>query len=600
MHTIRQIGLFHKLWFSTVPEQRSGAAKLMLLMLVGMLLETLGVGLVVPALALMTQSDIVDKYPVLARWSVKLGNPSQEQLVVAGMLALVAISVIKAMFLAFLASRQMRFWCDLEANFSQRLFAGYLRQPYTFHLQRNSAHLIHNATSQTSSFAAVVQQGLVLITEALVLLGISVLLFVVEPMGALLVMLAFGLPGWAFHRLTRGRILRWGTEAQHHQSMRIQHLQQGLGGAKDIKLLGREEEFLAQYWTHNSGVARVGRQSHTLQALPRLWLELFAAVGLATLVLVMVWQGRSFGAVVPTLGMFAAAAFRVMPSVNRVLGAIQIARYALPAVDNLYGEFRLLGATAAPQRHLPIPFVSAITLEGVSFSYPNAERPALHEVSLTIPRGASVGIIGGSGAGKSTLVDLVLGLLTPTHGNVKIDGIDVQLNLRGWQDRLGYVPQTIYLSDDTLRRNVAFGLPANLIDEDAVWAAMRAAQLEKFVKELPNGLDTMVGERGVRLSGGQRQRIGIARALYHNPAVLVLDEATSSLDVDTERGIMDAVRAMRGEKTILIVAHRLSTVEHCDRLFAIDGGSVVADGDVASVLKEIASTFPVQEVGSPT
>jgi ABC-type multidrug transport system fused ATPase/permease subunit len=554
-------------------------------MLVGMMLETLGIGLIIPALALMTQSNLVSKYPALAPWMTKLGNPSQEQLVVAGMLVLVSVAVVKSLFLAFLASRQMRFWCELEADISQRLFAGYLRQPYTFHLQRNSAHLIHNATTQTSSFAAVVQQGLVLTTESLVLLGISALLFAVEPIGALVVICIFGLPGWCFHRFTRGHILRWGAAAQHHLGMRIQHLQQGLGGAKDIKLLGREVEFLDQYWIHNAGVARVGRRSHTLQALPRLWLELFAAVGLAALVLVMIWQGKPLAAVIPTLGMFAAAAFRVMPSVNRILGGVQTARYALPAVDNLYNEFCLLRSTEVPRRGQPLPFKGALTLEAVSFRYPSAESVALREVSLSIPRGASVGIIGGSGAGKSTLVDVILGLLTPDAGAVKIDGVDVQPNLRAWQDQLGYVPQSIYLSDDTLRRNVAFGLSADVIDEAAVVRAIHAAQLEKFVDDLPQGLETVVGERGVRLSGGQRQRIGIARALYHNPPVLVLDEATSSLDVDTERGIMDAVRAMRGDKTLLIVAHRLSTVEHCDRLFVLEHGRLVEEGEAAAVLK---------------
>ncbi len=580
------------LWYSMVPAQRRGAAVLMVLMFVGMLLETLGIGLVIPALALVTNSDIVTKYSAFAPWLEKLGNPSQEQLVVGGMLVLVGVAVVKALFLAFLAWSQMRFVYDLEDNFSQRLFDGYLRQPYVFHLQRNSAHLIHNATNQVSGFASVVQQGLILATEGLVLLGIAALLLMVEPIGALVVICAFGLPGLGFHRLTRSHILRWGVAAQHHSAMRIQHLQQGLGGAKDIKLLGREAEFFSQYRTHSTGVARIGQRQHTLVALPRLWLELLAVIGLVALVLVMIWQGKPAGAVVPTVGMFAAAAFRLMPSVSRALVAVQTVRYALPAVENLYKEFRLLNPDDAAPRGQPTPFKRALTLENVSYRYPAAEQLALNEVSLSIPRGASIGIIGGSGAGKSTLVDIILGLLTPVSGAVKIDGVDIQPNPRGWQDQLGYVPQSIYLSDDTLRRNVAFGLPSEQIDEAAVQRAIGAAQLEQFVKELPQGLDTVVGERGVRLSGGQRQRIGIARALYHNPPVLVLDEATSSLDIDTERGIMDAVRAMRGDKTLIIVAHRLSTVEHCDRLFLLERGSVVVEGAAADVLGKVSVALP--------
>ena len=225
-----------------------------------------------------------------------------------------------------------------------------------------------------------------------------------------------------------------------------------------------------------------------------------------------------------------------------------------------------------------------IVLEAVSFRYPSVEARALTCVSTVIPRGSTVGFIGQSGAGKSTLVDILLGLLTPESGTVRVDGIDIQANLRGWQDQIGYVPQSVFLTDDTLRRNVAFGLPSEQIDDAAVWRALRAAQLETFVNELPQGLDNVVGERGIRLSGGQRQRIGIARALYHDPAVLVLDEATSSLDVATEEVVMEAVRALHGAKTIIIVSHRLSTVEQCDQVYRLEQGRVVEEGKAAMVL----------------
>lgn len=553
-------------------------------MLIGMLLETLGVGLVVPALALMTQNDLATKYPILKPWLASLGNPSRDHLVVGGMLVLVSAYAVKTLFLAFLAWRQAHFVFGLQANFSQRLFAGYLYQPYTFHLQRNSAQLIRNTINQVGEITTVIQQSLMLVTEMLVLLGISALLLKVEPLGALLVVSILGLSGWGINRVTHGHILRWGVAFQRHEGMRIQHLQQGLGGAKDIKLLGRESDFLAQYQLHNAGSSRLSRNQTVLGALPRLWLELLAVTGLAVLVLVMIWQGKPMESLLPTLGLFAAAAFRIMPSVNRVLAAVQSIRFYLPAIDILHREFCLLDATDIPQRGQHLPFENALVLDRVSFKYPTAETAALRGISLSIPRGASVGFIGGSGAGKSTLVDTILGLLTPNSGTIKINGADIQTNLRGWQDQIGYVPQTIYLTDDTLRRNVAFGLPADQIDEAAVWHAIRAAQLEQFVQELPQGLETQVGERGVRLSGGQRQRIGIARALYHDPAVLVLDEATSSLDTATEHDVMEAVRALHGDKTIIIVAHRLSTVEHCDRLFRLEKGMVVEEGETATVL----------------
>jgi ABC-type multidrug transport system fused ATPase/permease subunit len=574
-----------KLWHLLSPKHRRAAIAMLGLMLIGMVLETLGIGLVIPALALMTQGELATKNPVLVPWLNSLGNPSHTRLIIAGMLILVGVYTVKALFLAFLAWWQARFVFGLQANISQRLFAGYLRQPYSFHLQRNSAELIRNTIGHASSITSVVQQGLLLLTEILVLLGISALLLIVEPLGAILVVSTLGLAGWGFNRFTHNQVLRWGKTIQHHEGLRIQHLQQGLGGAKDVKLLGRESEFLAQYCAHNAGIARVCQLQATAQAIPRLWLELLAITGLAALVMVMIGQGKPLEALLPTLGLFAAAAFRLMPSVNRVLVAMQYARFYLPVIETLHDELRLLDASETPQRSQPLPFNRALTLDRVCFHYQSVEALALRNVSLSIPRGASVGFIGGSGAGKSTLVDIMLGLLTPVSGTVKVDGIDIQTNLRGWQDRIGYVPQSIFLTDDTLRCNVAFGLSNKQIDENAVWRAIRSAQLEQFVTDLPQGLDTVVGERGIRLSGGQRQRLGIARALYHDPAVLVLDEATSSLDIATENGVMEAVRSLHGEKTIIIVAHRLSTVSHCDYLYRLEKGVMVEEGTAGHVLR---------------
>lgn len=579
-----------KLWALLTSQERRGAVALLGFILIGMVLETLGIGLVIPALALMKQSDLAARYPALVPWLNRLSNPSHEQLVLAGMLTLVGVYAFKALFLAFLAWRQARFVFGLQANLSQRLFTGYLRQPYTFHLQRNSAQLIRNVTGEVGLLSGSLSAGLTVLTEILVMLGISVLLCAVEPLGTLFVVSTLGLAGWGFHRLTRGRILRWGKARQLHDGLRIQHLQQGLGGAKDVKLFGRENDFLAQYRVHNVGSARVGQRQTILQQLPRLWLELLAVIGLAALVIVMIGQGKPLEALLPTIGLFAAAAFRLMPSVNRTLGAMQKMRYVLPVIDTLHSEIRLVDGTQAPQHGEPLSFRRELTLDQVSFRYPSVEALALCGVSLSIPRGVSVGFVGQSGAGKSTLADIILGLLTPESGTVKVDGTDIQTNLRGWQDLIGYVPQTIFLTDDTLRRNVAFGLPNEQIDEAAVWRATRAAHLEAFVNDLPQGLDTVVGERGIRLSGGQRQRIGIARALYHDPQVLVLDEATSSLDTVTEQGVMKAVRALQGGKTILIVAHRLSTVKHCDYLFHLEGGQVVEEGETAVVLGKVAKS----------
>lgn len=577
--TTTNLSTAHKIWrLLTSAEQRS-AVVLLVLMFIGMVLETLGVGLVIPAIALLTQSNFARNYPALQSVLQALGNPSQQTLVIGGMLVLVGVYLIKALFLALLAWQQTRFAFGVQVQLSQRLFTTYLRQPYMFHLQRNSAQLIRNVITEVSLFTGNgILPGLLLITESLVLLGLCSLLLIVEPLGALIVLSVLGMAAWGFNRLTRTHIARWGEARQYHEGLRIQHLQQGLGGAKDVKLLGRETDFLEQYRVHNAEGARVGRLQLTLQQLPRLWLELLAVSGLAILVFSMLAQGRALEAVLPTLGMFAAAAFRLMPSVNRVLGSVQSLRYTLPVIDLLHTEINLV-TPEDTSTHSPVtPFQATLKLSQITYAYPGTTQPALKNVSLTIQRGESVGFIGTSGAGKSTIVDILLGLLTPDTGEVRVDGKDIQVNLRNWQDQIGYVPQSIFLTDDTLRRNVAFGLPNEQIDDAAVQHAIQAAQLEDFVANLPDGLETLVGERGIRLSGGQRQRIGIARALYHDPAVLVLDEATSSLDTATEDDVMQAVRALHGTKTIIIIAHRLSTVAHCNRLYRLHRGRVVEEG----------------------
>ncbi|MDO8208679.1 MAG: ABC transporter ATP-binding protein [Gallionella sp.] len=576
---------FAKIYALLTHTERRGAAVLFALMIVGMLLETLGVGLVIPAITLMMQGDLVARYPAIAPILGFLGKPSQRELITAAMLGLVGVYLVKNLFLAFLIWRQTHFAFDVQATLSQRLFAIYLRQPYTFHLQRNSAQLVRNVIGEVSIFAGVMTSSLMLFTELMVLAGIAILLLLVEPLGALIVVVVLGGAAWGFHRLTRERISRWGVERQIHDGLCIQHLQQGLGGAKDVKLLGREIDFLEQFNTHNIKSTRVGKLQSTFQNFPRLIFELLAVTGLAILVFSMLSQGRDMTSIIPTLGLFAAAAFRLMPSINRVLVSVQALRYSLPVVNTLYEELKLTSPDlASRQTGSQQELKNQLRLTDIEYYYPAATLPALDGISIDIRKGECVGFIGASGSGKSTLIDVILGLLAPSSGLVEVDGHDIQQGLRQWQDHIGYVPQSIYLTDDTLRRNVAFGLTEELIDDLAVHRAVKAAQLDEFVSALPEGLETMVGERGVRLSGGQRQRIGVARALYHDPAVLVLDEATSALDGETEHEVMEAVAALQGSKTIIIVAHRLSTVENCDRLFRLEHGKVVEEGCPAEML----------------
>jgi ABC-type multidrug transport system fused ATPase/permease subunit len=558
-------------------DQRRAARVLLILMFVGMLLEMLGVGLVVPVIILLMQQDLSALPTAFGPILDLLGPLPRERLMTGTLLVLVAVYASKSTFLSFLAWRRAQFAFGLQAECAQSLFAIYIAQPYSFHLRRNSAQLIRNASGELVIWTGnVVMPSLQLLAEGLVLLGLGALLLFVEPVGTLLVVSVLATMVAVFHHKVRQHITAWGRQRQYHEGMRIQHLQQSLGSIKEVKLLGRETDFIRQFNTEVSASALAWQKQSALLQIPGLWLELLGVLGLVGLVFVMMAFGHEPAAIVPTLGLFAAAAFRLMPSTNRILGAMQQLRYGIPVGDMLYQELSLkaepLGGGATGER---LAFRRAIEVESLTFAYEDAPAHAIQDVSLRIAKGEAIGLIGASGSGKSTLIDLLLGLIQPQSGRITVDGQDIHARLRAWQNLIGYVPQTIYLTDDTLRRNIALGVPADKIDDAAVELALRAAQLGPWIASLPGGLDTPVGERGVRLSGGQRQRVGIARALYHNPEVLVLDEATSALDSATEKDVMEAVAALRGDKTIVMVAHRLSTLTQCDRLYRLDHGRLV-------------------------
>ena len=572
------------MWRLLTTAERRALVGIVFLVLIGMVLETLSLGIVVPVVAILTQDDYETKYRWLSDW---LGSPSREDLIIFVMLLMVVVYIVRSVFLLWSSWIQKGFSANLSGRLSQRLFTIYLRQPYLFHLQHNSSTLMRNSRNANVVVSGGIDPVLVLLTDGLVAVALFTLLIFIEPVGTLLTIFIFGAGAWAFQKLTRNRIEKWGDEKNIHDGMILQHLQQGLGGAKDVKILGREGEFLFQHDRHLKESLRINCVYTVLQTVPRVCWEILTIAGLSALVISMVLQKQSFSEIIPTLGLFAAAAFRVMPSINRLLGSLQTLIFSRAIISSVYLDFKLDAPDIVENQNV-IPFKEQLELKNVCFQYPTAVNPSLQDVSLTVRRGEAVGFVGPSGAGKSTLVDVILGLFAPTSGTVLVDGDDIQDNPRNWQNQIGYVPQTIYLTDDTLRRNVAFGLGDENIDEQAVVNAIRLAQLEEFVASLPEKLSTVVGERGVRLSGGQRQRIGIARALYHNPSVLVLDEATSSLDTPTEHGVMQAVQALQGSKTVIIVAHRLSTVEYCDRLYRIEDSRMTEHGTFDEVVKRAA------------
>lgn len=567
------------------PAFRKQALILLILMFFGIIVELLGLGMILPLLSILSTENMAEAYPKTVPLLELLGNPTQGELVFIALGTLVGIYLFKGFFLVFLAWYQTNFSYSLSAHLSSKLLRGYMAKPYSYHLGKNSADLIQNLTGEVSQLTGATSNLFMLITEASAIIGIMVLLVAVEPLGAITVIVLFGLLAVIFHRLTKKKLLDWGIQRQVHDGFRYQYLLQSFGGVKDIMLLGKARYFTNRFQYHNKSSFNLNIKYATLQHVPRLWFEVVGVIGLVTLIVSLIYQGRPLEAIVPTLAVFVAAAFRIIPSLNRMVAAVQTIKYAEPSINRLYAENLTFQELANEVESSLLGFREKIELRDVAFSYEGTEGEFLN-VNLSIPVGKTIGFIGKSGSGKSTSVDIILGLLHPNSGEVLVDGVDIMCNIRGWQNQIGYVPQTIYFLDETLRNNIAFGLEADQIDESAVLEAVKLAQIEEFVASLPEGLDTIIGENGVRISGGQRQRIGIARALYHKPSVLVLDEATSALDNATEDGIMKSIAALHGEKTIIIVAHRLRTVSMCDQLFLMGNGKVLKTGSYAEVMEK--------------
>lgn len=572
-------------------KQKKTIIFLIFLMFIGMIFETLGIGLIIPAFTIITDPTSIGKYSSLMTfWSEDwMFNASQmditqTQLIFISIAIVVSVYILKTIFLVYLSWRQSNFIKNVSLYWSHKLFSGYLHLPYSFHLQTNSNYLLQNI-KQSTVLASAVESCLILATEILVVSGIGTLLLIVEPIGALTVIFVITFCSYFFYFYTRKHLSKWGKKRHFHDVQKLKHGRQSFDGVKDLKLFGGEKNFLEQWAFHNIGSAQIDRNQKVLQVLPRLWLELVTILGLATLLAVMVIQDKSISSIIPVLGVFAAAAFRIMPSVNRILGSIQRLRFQLPVTDIIHKELtEKIARNEISKQKLNLSFKKSIEIDNIDYTYESRSHLVLSNIKINIPIGSQVGFVGESGSGKTTLVDIMLGLLSPTKGFIKIDGTDIHENLRSWQKQIGYVPQSIYLTDDTLFNNVAFGLNNGEILEKDVNEAIKGANLDTFVNNLPEGLNTMVGERGVRLSGGQRQRVGIARALYRKPKILVLDEATSSLDTETEKEIMKEVSNLKKNKTVIIIAHRLSTVSNCDQLYKLDKGKIIKEGSFEEVV----------------
>jgi ABC-type multidrug transport system fused ATPase/permease subunit len=566
------------------PPRRKQAIVLMLFLFIGLVLEMCGLGLLIPGLTLMLKSNIGQEYPSIVPFLNFIGNPSQNELVISSMVFLVVFYFLKEAFLAMIAWKQSQFSMNFSAELSQILFRGYLHQPYIFHVQKNTAELLRNIQVEVHQFTAVTQAYISILMESSILIGIITILIIVEPFGSLTVILFLVISSLIFNNMTKKRLLFWGQQRKDNSHLLNKHILQGLSGVKDIKLFGKEEYFFEEFRKQNLIHTNINIRVNTLSQLPRLYLEFLAVFGLATLVIVMTMQSRPLETMLPILGVFLAAAFKMIPSVNKILASGQVIRMGVPIVDGLHAEFKLISSIVFEGQG-ELNFTKEILLKNVGYQYPETTQVALQNISMRISKGSTVGLIGPSGSGKSTLVDVLLGLFDPISGDVYSDEISTKINIRKWQSKIGYVPQNIYLTDDTLRNNIAFGISKKDIDDEEINRVIKLANLGEFVKSLPMGLDTNVGERGVKLSGGQRQRVGIARALFNDPQILVFDEATSSLDDESENLVMEAIKSLQGIKTIIIVAHRLSTIEHCDWLYRLEKGVIIEEGVPDKILK---------------
>jgi len=557
--------------------QKVKASWLILYIFIGMLLETLGIGLILPALTILLDYDTFLSYPIGLEIVDFLGNPDQDSVVKLGLLAIVLIYFLKIIFMGLLAHRQTAFIFNVQQYLSLKLVAGYLHQPYSFHVSRNSSELIRNATTEVAIYISGLVGMIWVVTEGLIMFGVLSLLAYIEPLGSMVVLSVITISGLIFMKLTGSRVEKWGELREFHEGKRIQHIQQGLGSIKDLIILGRTPNFVLNYKEHNKVSAEVGFKQGFLQAIPRLWMEAMVILGIVTLVIAMLLQEQTGAAVIPILAVFATAAYRLMPSFSKLVNGWQNIKYAKPVLKNLTNEVAIIEAIREEEvisSEEELKFSGEVIAKDLSFSFPGENKRTIDGLNLNIKEGEVIGFAGSSGAGKSTLINLLLGLLKPSEGKICSNGNDIYQDIGKWRSKIGFIPQDIYLSDDTIRNNIALGLLPEEIDEYAIKKSLDASSLSELIGDLDEGLDTMVGERGVRLSGGQQQRIGIARALYNDPDILIMDEATSALDVEIEESIMTAVENLQGSKTILIIAHRLTVIDRCDRVYKLKDGKL--------------------------
>lgn len=551
---------------------------LFVIICIGSGLELMGVSVILPIINGIMAPDKMLEESVYIWIYEKFHMTSVRPLIMLLLVSLIVVYVIKNAFLIYMYNKQYKFIFENQRVLADRMVKCYMSQPYLFHVSKNSAELLRNINEDTGNFFGALQAGIKLLTELMVCLVLGVYLLIKDKTITISVVCLLAIMLWLSVKVYKKNLVRMGARNRFYQMSLNKWVQQSFGGIKEVKILNKEKFFYDKYDEAYRGHAKSEYTYHTLLMVPKPIIETMCICGLLGAIAIKFWwRGADITYFVPILSVFAIAAFRLLPSFNRITEYLGTILYQKSAITSIYEDLKEIDELNAQKREKnkeekAIQFQNKIEIKDLTFSYPGAEKEVLKDLNLEIRKKSSVAFIGHSGAGKTTLADILMGLLKPAKGDVCVDGVSIFEGLNSWHQIIGYIPQTIYLMDDTIKNNIAFGIEEKEIDPARLKYAVEQAQLSQLIEELEFGLDTKIGEMGVRLSGGQRQRIGIARALYHNPEILVLDEATSALDNETEKAVMDAIETLHGKMTLIIIAHRLSTIKDCDYVYEIGDG----------------------------
>lgn len=567
-----------KLNYIFTTRQKAEIFWLFVIICIGSGLELMGVSVILPIINGIMAPDKMLEEPVYIWIYERFHMTSVRPLIMLLLVSLIVVYVVKNTFLIYMYNKQYKFIFENQRVLADRMVKCYMSQPYLFHVSKNSAELLRNINEDTGNFFGALQAGIKLLTELMVCFVLGVYLLIKDKTITISVICLLAIMLWLSVKVYKKNLVRMGARNRFYQMSLNKWVQQSFGGIKEVKILNKEKFFYDKYDEAYRGHAKSEYTYHTLLMIPKPILETMCICGLLGAIAIKFWwRGADITYFVPILSVFAIAAFRLLPSFNRITEYLGTILYQKSAITSIYEDLKEIDELNAQKQEKnklekAIRFQNKIEIKELTFSYPGAEKEVLKDLNLEIRKKSSVAFIGHSGAGKTTLADILMGLLKPAKGDVCVDGVSIFEGLDSWHQIIGYIPQTIYLMDDTIKNNIAFGIEEKEIDPARLKYAVEQAQLSQLIEELEFGLDTKIGEMGVRLSGGQRQRIGIARALYHNPEILVLDEATSALDNETEKAVMDAIETLHGKMTLIIIAHRLSTIKDCDYVYEIGDG----------------------------